>query len=94
MQEYLSLQYTQWTLQANILHKGALDNTDFFLGHIFSPPKRICAYNTYQFSDYSKYMVEVFSEVEKAAYRDSHFFNDINKTFNLGKEIGKTLSLH
>ena len=72
----------------------ALDNTDFFLGHIFSPPKRICAYNTYQFSDYSKYMVEVFSEVEKAAYRDSHFKNDINKTFNLGKEIGKTLSLH
>lgn len=44
---------------------SAMDNVDMFIGHILSTPHRICAYNTYQFSNYSKYVVEVFDEVEK-----------------------------
>lgn len=63
--------YTMNNLPESAPH-GALDNADMFLGHIFSTPLRVCAYNTYQFDDYSRYMVETFSESEKAAYRDRH----------------------
>lgn len=99
---YRSLSHTKipvitiYTMNSTIDYapQKALDNIDFFLGHIFSPPKRICAYNTYQFSDYSKYVVEVFSEEEKATYRDRYFKTDIKNAFNLGKDVGKSLSLH
>lgn len=63
---------------------SAMDNVDRFIGHIFTPPKRLCAYNTYQFSDYSKYVAEIFSETDKAQYRSKFFLNDIEKAFQLG----------
>lgn len=65
----------------------AFENTEMFLAHIFSQPRRICSFNTYQFSDYSKYVVETFSEREKAEYRDKHFNDDITASYNVGKEI-------
>lgn len=46
---------------------GAVYLMDMFLGYIFSLPLRVCAYNTCQFDDYLKYVVETFSESEKAA---------------------------
>lgn len=52
---------------------SAMDTVDRFLGHIFTPPERLCAYNTYQFNDYSKYVVEVFSETDKARYHTDRF---------------------
>lgn len=65
----------------------AMDNMDMFLNHIFSAPKRICAYNTYQFSDYSKYVVDVFDEKEKAQYREKHWPCDLETAYNTGREI-------
>ena len=35
--------------------------------------KTLWAYNTYQFSDYSKYESSIFNEPEKAAYRKEIF---------------------
>lgn len=67
--------------------QGAMDNIDMFVGHIFTPPKRICAYNTYQFRDYSKYVVEVFSEREKDEYKKRCFPDELLAAFNLGKEL-------
>ncbi|MCM1139473.1 MAG: flavodoxin family protein [Muribaculum sp.] len=62
----------------------AMDNVDMFLGHIFSPPHRLCSYNTYQFSDYSKYVVDVFNEAEKAKHRENEFPKDLQKAYTLG----------
>lgn len=70
---------------------SAMDNVDMFLGHIFSAPHRICSYNTYQFSDYSKYVVEVFDEAEKAKHREEEFPKDLQKAFQLGADIAKQL---
>lgn len=67
--------------------QGAMDNVDMFVGHIFTPPKRISAYNTYQFNDYSKYVVEVFSESEKKAYRERNFPKELLEAFNIGREL-------
>ncbi|MCM1354804.1 MAG: flavodoxin family protein [Staphylococcus sp.] len=69
----------------------AMDNVDMFLGHIFSSPQRLCAYNTYQFSDYSKYRVEVFDEAEKSKYREAVFTEDLQKAHVLGSEIASFL---
>lgn len=63
---------------------AAMDNVDKFIGHIFSPPERLCAYNTYQFHDYLKYVVEVFSESDKAEYRSKKFPQELDKAFQSG----------
>lgn len=78
--------YTMNNLPESAPH-GTLDNADIFLGHIFSSPLRVCAYNTYQFDDYSKYVVETFSESEKAAYRDSHIAEEMHTAFTVGREM-------
>lgn len=67
--------------------EAIIANTESFIGHIFSQPKRICAFNTYQFHDYSKYVVEVFDEENKRKYRDCVFPVELDAAFNLGKEM-------
>lgn len=69
----------------------AMDNVDMFLGHIFSPPHRLCSYDTYQFSDYSKYVVDVFNEAEKAKQKESEFPKDLQKAYMLGADIASRL---
>jgi multimeric flavodoxin WrbA len=69
----------------------AMDNVDMFLGHIFSPPHRLCSYDTYQFSDYSKYVVDVFNEADKARQRENEFPKDLQKAYTLGTDIAKHL---
>ena len=64
----------------------AMNNVDMFLGHIFSPPQRLCSYDTYQFSDYSKYVVDVFNEAEKAKQRENQFPKDLHKAYTLGAD--------
>lgn len=65
----------------------AMDNVDMFLGHIFSPPHRLCSYDTYQFSDYFKYVVDVFNEAEKAKQKENEFPKDLQKAYALGADI-------
>lgn len=40
--------------------------------------------NTYQFDDYDKYVMKVFSEEEKRKYRDERFPIDLDNAFMLG----------
>lgn len=68
-----------------------LESAEYFIGHVFSKPTRICAYNTYQFSDYSKYKVEVFDESLKREYRDNIFPTELQSAFDAGKEIAATV---
>jgi multimeric flavodoxin WrbA len=65
----------------------AMDNVDMFLGHIFSTPQRLCSYDTYQFPDYSKYVVEVFDEAEKAKQRETELPKDLQKAYQLGVDV-------
>ena len=45
--------------------------------------------DAYQFSDYSKYMVECFSEQEKALQRETQFPLDCRKAFELGRCLAR-----
>ena len=64
-----------------------MDNVDRFIGHIFRAPERLCAYNTYQFNDYSRYVVEVFSEIDKKIYHSEEFPKELDMAYQLGLRI-------
>ncbi|NPD81075.1 flavodoxin family protein [Prevotella sp. PINT] len=64
-----------------------LANAEHFIGHVFRKPRRVCAYNTYQFRDYSKYKVEVFDERQKRRYHDEMFPLELKEAFDLGREL-------
>lgn len=68
-----------------------LSATESFIGHVFTPPQRICAFNTYQFKNYNDYKVEVFSEPEKAEHRRVQFPEDLQAALNAGKDMAERL---
>ena len=49
--------------------------------------ENLCAYNTYQFNDYSRYDANMFSEEDKAKYKEEHFPEDLQKAYELGKRL-------
>lgn len=59
---------------------------------VFSRPERICAYNTYQFDNYSRYRAEAFSESMKARHRDLVFPEELNNAYLAGKRMAKAAS--
>ena len=71
--------------------EAVITNIESFIGHVFNKPNRICAFNTYQFSDYSKYVVEVFEEESKRKYRDNIFPIELESAFNLGREMARNI---
>lgn len=66
-----------------------LGSTEFFIERSFSRPAVLYINDTYQFSDYSKYMVECFSEQEKALQRETQFPLDCQKAFELGRDLAR-----
>lgn len=52
---------------------NTINSFEGFVGHVFTPPVRICAYDTYQFNDYEKYASSAFDPVHKAKQRDEQF---------------------
>lgn len=61
-------------------------NTDA-LRAVFGACETLCAFNTYQFSDYSRYDFNFFTEEEKRAYRDEHFEKDLENAKELGSRL-------
>lgn len=47
----------------------------------------LCAYDTYQFTDYSRYEASAFNEADKAKRRDEQFPKDLQNAFELGKRL-------
>ncbi|MBQ6968842.1 MAG: hypothetical protein IJP85_00790, partial [Synergistaceae bacterium] len=57
------------------------------MGLVLGPCETLCAYNTYQFTDYSRYDCSMFSESVKAEHRDKVFPEDLKKAYELGKRL-------
>jgi multimeric flavodoxin WrbA len=68
---------------------STFNNMEFYLEKLFTKPSVMYSNNTYQFSDYSKYKVECFSEEEKAEHRKIQFPLDCEKAFELGVNLIK-----
>ncbi len=61
-----------------------------FVGWTFSEePMFMCAYNTYQFDDYSKYVSDIFDEHEKAVWRERQFPADCEAAYQMGQNLMK-----
>lgn len=45
--------------------------------------------DTYQFTDYSRYDCNMFSEEKKREHRDQHFPIDLQKAFDMGKRLAE-----
>ena len=56
---------------------------------LFGYSETLCAYDTYQFSDYSRYDVTAFKEEDKAKQREEQFPKDLQNAFELGKRLVK-----
>ena len=50
-------------------------------------PKVLCAYNTVQFKDYSRYESSIFNPEEKFAYREKHFSEDCKAAYDIGRDL-------
>ncbi|MBR0151210.1 MAG: flavodoxin family protein [Synergistaceae bacterium] len=61
--------------------------TQRFMQQLFGYSETLYAYNTYQFSDYSRYDVAEMIEPMKAKWRDEHFPDELKKAYELGKRL-------
>ncbi len=60
-----------------------------YLGSIFGYCEVLNSYDTYQFSDYSKYDIDLFDEKHKAEIKEKQFPIDMQNAFNLGKRLAE-----
>ena len=57
------------------------------LGAVMGYTENLCAYNTLQFTDYSRYEANMFNGDAKAKYKEEHFPEDLQKAYDLGKRL-------
>ena len=50
-------------------------------------PKSLCAFNTVQFKDYSKYESSIFNAEEKFAYREKNWAAQCEEAEKIGREL-------
>lgn len=67
-----------------------LGTAEMILGRLFGSCETLHVYDTYQFDDYSKYVVTSFKEADKAKRRQDFFPADCEKAFDLGARFAAT----
>ncbi len=72
---------------SNQMYPDMFDKTEFMIATVFEKPVRIFAYDTYQFSDYDKFVVETFDKNEKLKHKEEQFPKDLQKAFEAGKNM-------
>ena len=67
---------------------GAMfSSTEAYFRTVFGDAETFCCYDTYQFPDYSKVVMEYMDPAKKAARRKEVFPNDCRKAFEFGCRI-------
>ena len=83
--------YTMNMTEAHVEQFGLREKMAFYEGSatriLKAETRSLYAYNTYQFSDYSKYESSIFNEPEKAAYRKEVFPKQCEEAYNIGKAL-------
>jgi len=62
-----------------------------FLRRMFGAAETLCCFDTYQFDDYSKMVVERYDAGKKAARRKQVFPQDCEKAFQMGAKFASTV---
>lgn len=71
-------------IYADLFHK-----VEGFMEIAFSKPERICAFDTYQFSDYDKYVCETFDKKHKLKQKEEQLPKDLEKAYLAGVNMLK-----
>ena len=64
-----------------------------FLKQLFGYTETLCTYNSYQFSDYSRYDVAPGTQERRDAYKAEQFPKDLEAAYDLGKRLVKMAKL-
>ena len=64
---------------------------EWFLGKLFTPPERICAFDTYQFDNYDKYVAELFDKDHKKRQHEEQFPQDLQNAYNHGVKMAEKI---
>lgn len=80
-----------YTVMTEMQYPEQLKSMEFFIAKAFSAPSVLYVNDTYQFSDYSKYKVECFSEKDKARQREEQFPVDCQKAYELGLNMARQI---
>lgn len=67
-----------------------VDLNEGFLRRMFGAAETLCCFDTYQFDDYSKMVVDRFDPVKKLARRQQVFPQDCEKAFEMGARLAGT----
>ena len=60
---------------------------EHLLAGFFHQPEEMCAFNTYQGDDYTKYVSECFDEKDKSLYRERQVGMDCETAYKIGQNI-------
>ena len=76
-------------LMGQMNYPALLSPNEQALRMLFGYCETLCACNTYQFADYSRYEMTLFKEEDKAKQRDEQFPKDLQNACELGKRLVK-----
>ncbi|RPH50720.1 MAG: flavodoxin family protein [Desulfobacteraceae bacterium] len=68
-------------------YEAMFSSTEASFRMVFGEAETFCCYDTYQFPDYSKVVMEYMNPAKKAARRNNLFPDDCRKAFELGCRI-------
>lgn len=69
---------------SNQMYSNMMKMFEWVIEAVFTKPIRICAYDTYQFDDYPKYVVECFDASHKKKQFEEQFPKYLQNAFNQG----------
>lgn len=75
-------------------YKQILKFSETYMERIFGYCESLIVNDTYQFEDYSKYVVTVFDEKKKAKVRSEDFPKECEKAFNIGVRFANKLRVN
>lgn len=67
-----------------------ITTTESYLKMVFGFAETLCCYDTYQFPDYSKVIMEYFDPIKKAEIREKMFPIDCERAYDFGKRMVET----
>ena len=68
-----------------------VEKVEWVIAGTWSQPERVCAFNTCQVRDYSKYDLAAFSPEAKQAWHDAHWEEDKQKAFQAGVNMANKI---
>ena len=64
---------------------------EYCIKKAFGEPERLIAYNTYQVKNYDRFELAGFSEETKRIWREEHWEQDLQKAFEVGREMAEKI---